>query len=109
MDYPRKDGTALREHLLQVFHQTGRWDDRLDMVQVPVEGEHLWKWYWEIRRDQAISLAEIEAFCRLNSLRLSPWEVGTLREMDAEFTAYISSKIPKPGGGRGHRQSINKG
>jgi hypothetical protein len=101
LDFPGKDGTTVRDHLLQVYEQTGRWDDRLDLVDVPDEGEALWRWFWEIRRDQTVTLSEVEAFGRLNRLRLSPWEVGTILAMDAEILAYVATRARNAGSAKG--------
>jgi hypothetical protein len=75
--------------------QTGVWDDTLDSVEVPEEAEHLWNWFWEIRKGSELTFNEIEAYCRLNRLTLTPWEAGTLRMMDSAVAEFTDSVLKK--------------
>lgn len=93
LDYPGKDGTTRRGHLLQVYEATGRWSPELDKVEVPPEGEYLWSLYWELRRDSALTFQEVEAWGRIHQVSLSPWEVGTLRGMDGVLQAGINQRL----------------
>jgi hypothetical protein len=97
LDYPDESGTSARDHLLQVYDQTGIWDEKLDSIEVPEEGAILWTWFWEIRRDQPLSLFEIESFARINDLELTPWEVATIRAMDGEIQKYVAQKARERG------------
>ena len=43
-----------------------------------------------------ISFTEIDAYCRLNRLELSPWELGLLRRIDVEALLQSSGKGKAP-------------
>jgi hypothetical protein len=92
LDYPDGSGTSLRAHLLQVEEATGVHDDRVDGPLPPEGGETLWQVYWELRREQPLTLAEIEAYCRLTGQRLESWEVRALRAMDGVVQEFIGVK-----------------
>ena len=93
MDTPNDDGITLRERLLQVYNSNGAYDKRLDLPLIPFELEYLMGWFWDIRNAiggngfgaNPISFSEMKAWCELNGIVLSPWEVSLLRKMDTEF------------------------
>lgn len=110
LDYPDDNGVTLRDRLEQVEEQTGRSDPRLDSLEVPAAGAHLWQWFWELRRDGTITYQEIESWCRLTGQGLSPWEAGTLREMDAAVSEYLGERMKRrQQTGVGHSTAGNTG
>ena len=98
------DGFALRDHIDQLCRQTGKSpeefglasEEAVDEPEVPFAGEHPWAWFWEMAEARTsngfcllpLSWADIEAWARLTATPLSPYEVMTLRRMDA---AYLSA------------------
>jgi hypothetical protein len=83
------DGATLRTHLQRLARNTGRVDERL-LVEVPRPVEQLWDLFmsWAVQRRSGMSLhpltfTDIEAWCRLYGVRLTPWELDTLLELDA--------------------------
>lgn len=83
------DGKPLRVHLQQLARNTGRVDERL-LLQVPAAVEQLWELFmsWAVHRRSGMGLhpltfTDAEAWCRLYGVRLTPWELDTLFELDA--------------------------
>lgn len=105
-------GSALREHIEQLCRQTGKSPEALglssenipDEPDIPHVGGYLWVWFWELVGGRAsngfcplpISWTEIEAWARLTSTDLSPYDALTLRRMDAAYlNAYAEAKQGK--------------
>lgn len=83
------DGSTLREHLLAAARSTGQVDERLNL-RCPPEGRSLVQVWSELAASRPSGLglsgippSEIVAWQKLHRVRLSPWEVQTLHEMDA--------------------------
>ena len=92
------DGSTNLQHLQAAAAATGRADAAL-LHQVPSCGAALWDAFCEIASGrqggmgpQPVPSTEIEAWQRLSGLRLSPWEVDTLRLMDRAAVAVLSEK-----------------
>lgn len=109
---PRTDGTTRREHALQVCRQTGKNPEELGLGDsadeenespVPEEGAHLWAWFQELCGGRvnsgfgptALSWSDVEAWARLTSTPLTPYETLTLRSMDAAFLAAYAAEMEK--------------
>jgi len=94
LDYPKKDGSTLREHLLSYSRQTGQWDKRLNPPDIPERFIHLWEWFWQIiegKGDQGFWVT-LQAWQETAGYRLSKWEVDLLRQMNREFDKAVSKK-----------------
>lgn len=98
------DGTPLRAHLMAELRATGQPDPLLT-ARVPAHGQALWYAYCEMAAARPAGLgvsgvasAEIEAWQRLASVRLTPWEVDTLRAIDQ---AALGAIAPAPASARG--------
>lgn len=83
------DGATLRTHLQRLAQNTGRVDERL-LIEVPRSVEQLWEVFmsWALQRRSGMSLhsltfTDIDAWCRLYGVCLTPWELDTLLELDA--------------------------
>ena len=83
------DGATLRVHLQRLARNTGRVDERL-LCEVPRAVEQLWQVYtaWAVQRRSGmglhpLTLTDIEAWCRLYGVQLTPWELDTLLDLDA--------------------------
>jgi len=101
LDTPNDDGVTLRDRLLQVYNSSGNYDPRLDLPEIPRELEYLMGWFWEIRNATGgngfganpISFCEMKAWCELNDIEITPWEVSILRKMDTEFIKNSNKSI----------------
>ena len=96
------DGSSLRAHLLAEARATGQPDARL-LSRVPVGGETLWQTFAELAAARPAGLAagaiphsEIDAWQRLYGVRLSAWEVDTLKAMDSAALGAMSAATPTP-------------
>ncbi|HEY0589670.1 MAG TPA: hypothetical protein VGD52_26320 [Pseudoduganella sp.] len=93
-----KDGATLRVHL-QRHAATGRRPDERLFNTCPPGGEEIWRAYCQIGRSRpagmgpaAISQSEIGWWQQNYGVRLSPWELDTLIEIDAAFMAAAKTK-----------------
>ena len=95
LDYQRKDGTTLREHLKSWCRQSGKWDERLNPPDIPQQVAYLWDWFWQIMggRGESGFWMAVEAWCQLTSTRLAVWEVEALGRMHSEYERAMSKKI----------------
>lgn len=68
--------------------------------RIPAGGTLLWRWFgdlaatrtWHAAGPNPIGYAEIEAYARLNHLRLRPDHVATLRAMDETYQRVIAAR-----------------
>lgn len=96
------DGHTLREHLQAVAAQ-GTVDPLLMPPEIPREVQALWQAFLAMsasRRSgmaaQPLTLTDIDAWCRLNGVRLTPWELDTLIATDAALLAEAGRQQPRP-------------
>ena len=66
---------------------------------MPLDTAHIWGWFQDLNAARSsgmaanpLSFTEIDAYCRLNRLVMSPWEIGLLRQVDAEALHQSSGK-----------------
>lgn len=83
------DGASLRTHL-QRAAAAGKVDPLLTAEPLPVCLKPLWELFIEISHTRvsgmaanAIAPTEIEAWCRMSGVELSPWEFATVLAIDA--------------------------
>lgn len=95
------DGATLREHLHRLARNTGRVDARL-LVEVPAPARQLWGVFmaWSAHRRSGLGLhpltyVDVEAWSRLYGVRLTPWELDTLFELDAAALRIAASNQPR--------------
>ena len=89
---PQGDGAPLKVHLERAWRATGRMDPLLAehrRAVLPPAIEPLWRLFVELSGTrlagealQPITCTEIEAWQRLQGVRLTPWEADTLLAMD---------------------------
>ena len=102
MDARQPDGATLREHFSRAAAH-GIDDPMLDDCRPPRFGAELWSAFAEISGSRpqgmggacGIPLTEIEAWCRLYNVSLSPWEIGTIKAMDAAVVSVWSEQRDK--------------
>lgn len=94
------DGATLRVHLARSWKNTGRKDPRLDL-EIPAAGKFVWRVYTQLGRQYSMSgsplpitNAEILAWCQLNRVRLSAWELEMIREFDSIALAQAQRAKP---------------
>lgn len=92
----QSDGSTLREHLLAAARATGQAEPMLS-ARVPPLGAQLWQAYCELAAERPVGMGAsavpstaIESWQRLAYVRLTPWEVDTLRAMDHAALAVSS-------------------
>lgn len=66
---------------------------------MPLETAHVWAWFQELHAARSsgmaanpISFTEIDAYCRLNQVVMTPWELGLIRQIDAIALAPAGGK-----------------
>lgn len=104
LDYPGESGISLREHLEKVEQTTGKRPAKLDEEpEIPDSAEYLWLLFWELngRRTGSgfggnpITYADLLAWMNIHGISLTPWEVQTLMELDAEFMSFVNGETKK--------------
>lgn len=88
----------LRTHLQRLAQATGRVDERLEKP-LPRHGEALWRAFVQLGNQRQsgmaanpISLSDVEAWCRLQGVMFTPWELDTLLLMDAAGLSEVNKK-----------------
>lgn len=68
--------------------------------EMPSAGQYLWGWFLELHRARGggfgpapLGFAEIAAWSGLRGVRLTPWEVEILRDLDASWFAAQAEKV----------------
>ena len=90
-------GASQRDHILEACRQTGK------EMPIPEDGLYLWFFFQELCGGRgnngfgptALSWSDMEAWARLTSAPLSPYEVLTLRSMDAAFLAAYAKETER--------------
>lgn len=97
-DTKSKDGSTLRQRLLQVYKTTGKCPESLENEpEVPGAGEHLWVIFKELNGsrqsgfgENPLSYSDVQAYCYLTQTILRPYEVLLIKDMDY---AFLSTKV----------------
>jgi hypothetical protein len=94
------DGSTEREHLVAAARQTRNWA-ALALPPLPAGCSFIWRAFNEIsygRPSQGgpVPPSEIEAWQRLSGVRLSPWEIDTVHELDRLALRIHAENEPKP-------------
>lgn len=103
LSLPDETGHSYREHLTGQLARARTEERRreiegeLALPPFPNELDYLWRAFQRLRRRSGgaglgpapLTLAEIEAFQRLAGLRLAPWEVELLEDLDDALLAAI--------------------
>ena len=105
-------GASQRDHILDACRQTGQTPEELgypeisledEEIPIPEDGLYLWFFFQELCGGRgnngfgptALSWSDMEAWARLTSAPLSPYEVLTLRSMDAAFLAAYAKETER--------------
>lgn len=82
------DGATLRTHLQRLAQNTSRVDDRL-LEEVPRSLRYLWDAFTDLGAKRRagmgaspLTFVDIESWSRLYGVRLNPWELDTLIQLD---------------------------
>lgn len=89
LDAKQSDGISLRKHYQRAARQ-GVVDPSLEAEPLPLCVAYLWQVFLQLHRKRTsgmganpISILEIDAWCRLNAVQLTPWELDTLDAIDS--------------------------
>lgn len=89
-------GITRRDELKQVEDQKGEPVAELECIEIPDCVDYLWEWFGELNMSRSsngfgvnpISYLEIQSWNELNTNMIRPWEVKTLKKMDAIFLEF---------------------
>lgn len=78
---------------MKVGASTDKIDAELEPVPIPLGLDSLYRSFWSVNTGRTegsngylpISYSEIKAYCELMDEPMTPWEIGTLKMMDATF------------------------
>jgi len=86
LDFPPKGSTnPQRIHLLQVYKTTGKVPEGLNLPAFPVELDYFLDWSRELIGSEPVKYTEIYHWSLLKNIKLNPWEVDVLSEIDSIF------------------------
>lgn len=94
----------MREHLANYQKQTGKVHPRMaQAVELPDGCEQLWSDFLDLHASRGsngfgpsrITFVDIDAWERVNRLKLRPWQIDAIRKADIAFLA----SLPKPKAG----------
>ena len=98
----QKDGSSKRSHLESLARQTGIMQDELVPVDVHPCVMHIWEWFTKLSHKRTVGMSagpiaslEIEAWCRLHDVVMSPFEVRAIEALDLVYLQ-ASAKEPPP-------------
>lgn len=84
-----ENGATARDHMAAAADRSGIPNALLGSPDIPPEAAGVWDAYWSLagsRRSgmsmHALALTDIEAWTRLYGVRLTGWELDTLKAMD---------------------------
>ena len=93
LDYPRKDGTTLRQHYTQL--QQWDWIDA-KTPEIPPGGEYLWGWFWDIIGGKGAEegfWSCLRAWSSMVGVRPTMWEVDVLQRLHGEYQKVMGQKM----------------
>ena len=84
---------SMFDHCEQVERSTGKWPSGYEPLPPPDVAEHIWQVYWELRAASHvgfsgpchISFIEIDAWERVRGIRLEPFVLDLLMQMDGAY------------------------
>jgi len=89
---PQSDGKPLRSHLESIYRQTGHKPEKLINTDCPESMQYLWEYFLELHNTRgggmgisSISYTEMQAWCSLLSIHITPTEVEIIKMIDACF------------------------
>jgi len=81
------DGSTVRDNLLQVWRTTKKWPKELDYPDLPVQLEHLWTAFVDLRSacsgDSSISYQDVNAYTEFSGVRLDYYEFKLIKRLEA--------------------------
>ena len=93
------DGATLRQHLQAAAAASGQADDLLLVPPVPTAVQAVWQAYLSLSAHRRtgmgpgpIVLTDVQAWCQLQGVRLTPWELDTLTAIDGAALRAANSK-----------------
>jgi len=86
LDFPRPDGTSLRQHLEQVEKMTGKKPAKLDGKPIPYECQRVFELFRKLSMTRAgnrpISFQDMQAYSMLANHPFSKLELETIQRFD---------------------------
>lgn len=103
MDKKNDLGVSRRDELKQIEKQKGESVPELECIEMPDCVDYLWEWFLELNMSRSsngfganpISYLEIQAWNELKIKHISPWEVKTIKAMDAVFLEFQGENSKK--------------
>jgi hypothetical protein len=98
MGRPLKTGGTYEENLRVAAERTGEYIPQLVAPYLMEEAVDLWVTFWKLFSGQVITYSEIESYQKVIGLRLTAWEVETLRFLSSDAAALLAPKIGETDG-----------
>lgn len=89
---PEGSKVTLRDHLEQVYKQTGRKPKQLQEIpEFPNEVAYIFNWYMEVRGLERLTYNELKCWTDLTNTRLLPYEVEVIIKLDRIYWRVMTS------------------
>ena len=89
LEYPRKDGSTLAEHLQQHEKVSGERDSMFDRAIPPIYCDTIWRQYWYIRTDGVFKASEAYAYANLPGEEIGRFELHEMYIIDS----YVNNRL----------------
>ena len=95
MDYPNEKGVTNRQHLDQVWKQTGVKPENYKEIDIPHCAYDLYSIFWELRNfcSESITWSDIYAYCQLREIRLTGEDLAIIKKLNLEYIRWTNKKI----------------
>jgi hypothetical protein len=101
LSIPDKDGVTERQHLEEVERQSGRTPLALQGTEFPELLEYVWTAFLLLNQGRGqgfngplpLSFQEILAWQQLTDTYLLPWEVSTIKRLDAVYLRVVAKNV----------------
>lgn len=89
---PKGSKVRLRNHLEQVYKQTGVKPLKLrEQPDKPDELEYIVDWYLEVKTHEALTYTELASWSAITQVGLLPWEVDVIKTLDRIYWRVMTS------------------
>ncbi|QMV29700.1 hypothetical protein [Vibrio phage vB_VnaS-AQKL99] len=90
---PKGSKVPLRDHLEQVYKQTGHLPKQLrELPDLPPEVAYIFNWYVEIKGATRLTYSELQSWTGLTRTHLLPSEVEAIMKLDRIYWGVMTSE-----------------
>lgn len=89
---PKGSDVPLRDHLEQVYKQTGHKPKQLrELPDMPSELAYIFNWYLQVKGAERLTYSELQSWSGLTKTQLLPTEVEVIMQLDRIYWRVMAS------------------